>query len=270
MATTSAKTPASRRIATRGEAARDRLDAWVREVVAWHFDPKHGDALLARLGEAGWLRPAPGRQGLRRPRPLRLLPGRVAARRPGAPLGAEGLRREARSRSSRPAARPACRSRASTSTTSASTTRCSATRCPRAFFPKGADWLHVGPSGPRRLRLAVEHLCQHRGGICFMVDLDPRWVIKLVKRGDIGEMERYKQHVVDQALTLLKAHDGIRCMFTTPKLLEALCEKVSLEEARHHRRLLRRHRDDAAVPPLRGRGAARGPRSTSRRPTATR
>ena len=38
-----------------------------------------------------------------------------------------------------------------------------------------------GPSGPRRLRLAVEHLAQHRGGICFMVDLDPRWVIKLIK-----------------------------------------------------------------------------------------
>ena len=42
------------------------------------------------------------------------------------------------------------------------------------------------------------------------------------------QMERYKQHVVDQALTLLKAHDGIRCLFTTPKLLEAMSEKVSL------------------------------------------
>ena len=26
---------------------------------------------------------------------------------------------------------------------------------PDAFFPKGADWLHVGPSGPRRLRLSI-------------------------------------------------------------------------------------------------------------------
>ena len=25
-------------------------------------------------------------------------------------------------------------------------------------FPKGADWLMLGPSGPRRLRLAIEHL----------------------------------------------------------------------------------------------------------------
>jgi hypothetical protein len=102
---------------------------------------------------------------------------------------------------------------------------------PDAFFPTGADWLQVGPSGPRRLRLAIEHLCQYRGGICFMVDLDPRWVIKLIKRGQIEEMERYKQHVIDQAVTLLRAHDNIRCLFVTPKLLEALCERISLKKA---------------------------------------
>jgi hypothetical protein len=98
-------------------------------------------------------------------------------------------------------------------------------------FPRGADWLMVGPSGPRRLRLAIEHLAQYRGGICFMVDLDPRWVIKLIKRGEMEEMELYKRHVIDQALTLLKAHDSIKCLFTTPKLLEALCERVSLKKA---------------------------------------
>src|ERR687895_20789 len=93
------------------------------------------------------------------------------------------------------------------------------------------EWLRVGPSGPRRLRLAIEHLAQHRGGICFMVDLDPRWVIKLIKMGEMEMMELYKRHVIDQALTLLKAHDSIKCLFTTPKLLEALCERVSLKKA---------------------------------------
>ncbi len=101
---------------------------------------------------------------------------------------------------------------------------------PDNAFPRGADWLMLGPSGPRRLRLAVEHLAQYRGGICFMVDLDPRWVIKLIKMGEIDMADRYKQHVVEQGLTLLRAHDNIRCLFTTPKLLEALCEKVSLKK----------------------------------------
>ncbi|HMV82202.1 MAG TPA: hypothetical protein PLD20_20640 [Blastocatellia bacterium] len=100
---------------------------------------------------------------------------------------------------------------------------------PDEYFPKGADWLMLGPSGPRRLRLAVEHLAQFRGGISFCVDLDPRWVIKLIKWGEMQMMERYKAHVIDQALTILKAHPNIKCMFATPKLLEALCEKVSLK-----------------------------------------
>jgi hypothetical protein len=98
------------------------------------------------------------------------------------------------------------------------------------FFPKGSDWLMLGPSGPRRLRLAVEHLAQYRGGICFMVDLDPRWVIKLIKMRELEMADVYKRHVIDQGLTLLRAHPNIQCLFTTPKLLEALCEKVSLKK----------------------------------------
>ena len=95
-------------------------------------------------------------------------------------------------------------------------------------FPPGSDWLMLGPTGPRRLRLSIEHLAQHRGGISFCVDLDPRWVNKLIKAGKLQELDEYKRHVIDQALIILKAHENVRCVFTTPKLLEALCEKISL------------------------------------------
>ncbi|MEX0867468.1 MAG: hypothetical protein WD030_08920 [Pirellulales bacterium] len=93
---------------------------------------------------------------------------------------------------------------------------------PEEHFPRGANWLMLGPSGPRRLRLAVEHLCQYRGGICFCIDLDPRWVVKLIKKGWMDHLEEYKKHCVEQALTILGAGHDIKCMFTTPKLLEAL------------------------------------------------
>jgi phenylacetate-coenzyme A ligase PaaK-like adenylate-forming protein len=93
---------------------------------------------------------------------------------------------------------------------------------PDEYFPKGANWLMLGPSGPRRLRLAVEHLCQYRGGICFCIDLDPRWVIKLIKKGWMEHLEEYKKHCIDQAITVLTANHNIKCMFATPKLLEAL------------------------------------------------
>ena len=99
---------------------------------------------------------------------------------------------------------------------------------PDHYFPQGANWLMLGPSGPRRLRLAVEHLAQHRGGICFCIDLDPRWVVKLIKKGWMEHLEAYKKHCIDQALTVLSANHEIKCLFATPKLLESMCN--ALEE----------------------------------------
>lgn len=94
-------------------------------------------------------------------------------------------------------------------------------------FPPGSDWLMLGPTGPRRLRLAIEHLAHHRGGISFHVDLDPRWVTRLVKMRRWDELEAYKEHVSGQALKILRAHE-IRNIFTTPKLLEHLAGKIDL------------------------------------------
>lgn len=97
---------------------------------------------------------------------------------------------------------------------------------PDEYFPKGANWLMLGPSGPRRLRLAVEHLCQYRGGICFCVDLDPRWVIKLIQKGWNDHLKAYKDHCIDQAVSILTAGHDVQCMFTTPKLLESLAFRL--------------------------------------------
>ena len=97
---------------------------------------------------------------------------------------------------------------------------------PEEYFPKGSNWLMLGPSGPRRLRLAVEHLAQYRGGICFCIDLDPRWVIKLIKKGWTEHLQAYKDHCIDQAVTILQAGHDVHCLFTTPKLLESLALRL--------------------------------------------
>ncbi len=120
----------------------------------------------------------------------------------------------------------------------------------------------LGPSGPRRLRLAVEHLAQHRGGICFCIDLDPRWVIKLIKKGWMEHLEAYKQHCIDQAITILTAGHDIRCMFTTPKLLESLA--LELEKRGTQRFAERASRASfPAAPSSRRSGPASPPRSFS-------
>jgi hypothetical protein len=212
---------------TRVAEARTRLDAWVREVVAWHFDPQTGTPFwldfaarldwdprreiagfddLGRFGnfQDEWLRGGPVRRWV----PLAYADRPIYVFETG---GSTGIPK----------------SRINIDDFRIDYTMFSQTLSDEGF-PLGANWLMLGPSGPRRLRLAVEHLAQVRGGIAFCVDLDPRWVIRLIKQGQGAIVEEYKEHVIQQALTILRANHDIRCMFTTPKLLEALCEKVSL------------------------------------------
>ncbi len=99
-----------------------------------------------------------------------------------------------------------------------------------AHFPRGGAWLMVGPTGPRRLRLAIEHLANFRGSSCYFVDLDPRWVKKVITNKQPDQAKAYMEHVVDQAVTILR-HRKVSGLFTTPKLLEALSEKINLHDA---------------------------------------
>lgn len=96
-----------------------------------------------------------------------------------------------------------------------------------AHFPRGGAWLMMGPTGPRRLRLAIEHLANVRGSSCYFIDLDPRFVKKLITAKQYDVAKQYMAHVVDQAVTILK-NRRVTGLFTTPKLLEALAEKVNL------------------------------------------
>lgn len=99
-----------------------------------------------------------------------------------------------------------------------------------AAFPPGGYWLMVGPTGPRRLRLAIEHLANHRGSSCYFVDLDPRWVKKLISTGQGDQAKAYMRHVVDQALLILK-NRRVDALFTTPRLLESLGDEISIPDA---------------------------------------
>jgi hypothetical protein len=219
------------------QAAREKLDAQVREVVRWHFSPDTGtpfwleraksftfnplkdvqtfdDLKLFGVFEDDWLRGAPGLD-IRRWVPRGFADKPVYVFETGGTTGVP-------------------KSRIVIEDHWIDYEQMSET-LPEEHFPRGSHWLMLGPSGPRRLRLAIEHLAQFRGGICFCVDLDPRWVVRLIKDRRIDEVNRYKDHCIDQAIAILAAGHNIKCMFTTPKLLEALDEKLrsgALEEFR--------------------------------------
>ena len=207
------------------EASRVALDAWVREIVDWHFDPATGCPFwLQRASTLGW---DPRREiktfaDLRRFGAFEdewLRGGPVERWVPRALEGKPVFVFETGGTTGIPKTRINCDDfRVDYELFSLT--------LPDPHFPKGSNWMMLGPSGPRRLRLAVEHLAQHRGGICFCVDLDPRWVIKLIKKGWSEHLQAYKDHVIDQAVTILSANHDIRCLFTTPKLLEALALRL--------------------------------------------
>jgi phenylacetate-coenzyme A ligase PaaK-like adenylate-forming protein len=215
-------------MASKTEMAAEALDRHVREIVAWHFSPETGTpfwldwaqeagwdprkeirgfADLKKFGhfEDEWLRGGPVRRWVPKglaDRPVYVFETGGTTGIPKSRINIEDFRIDYE--------------------------QFSAT-LPEKHFPKGANWMMLGPSGPRRLRLSVEHLCQLRGGVCFCLDLDPRWVIKLIKRGAMDELRKYQDHVIEQALTILSAGHDIRCMFITPKLLDALANRLEAD-----------------------------------------
>ena len=97
-------------------------------------------------------------------------------------------------------------------------------------FPRGGYWLMIGPTGPRRLRLAIEHLANYRGSSCYFVDLDPRWVKRLIRNKEGAQAKAYMEHVMDQAVTIIE-NRKVDALFTTPRLLEVLSERLSIPDA---------------------------------------
>jgi phenylacetate-coenzyme A ligase PaaK-like adenylate-forming protein len=47
-------------------------------------------------------------------------------------------------------------------------------------FPRNHYWIMVGPTGPRRLRLAIEHLANVRGSSCYFIG--PTWTMWSTRR----------------------------------------------------------------------------------------
>jgi hypothetical protein len=207
------------------ESARETLDTWVREIIDWHFDPATGTPFWLDFARThGWdpRREVEGFADLRRFGEFQdqwLRGGPVQRWIPNGLAGKPVFVFETGGTTGIPKTRVAFDDFRIDYELFSDT-------LPDEFFPRGANWLMLGPSGPRRLRLSVEHLAQYRGGICFCVDLDPRWVIKLIKKGWSEHLQAYKDHVVDQAVSILQAGHDIRCLFATPKLLEALALRL--------------------------------------------
>jgi hypothetical protein len=92
-------------------------------------------------------------------------------------------------------------------------------------FPRDANWLFVGPTGPHGVAESTKQIAQMRGGMCHLIDLDPRFIKLLYQQQDMRTVGLYMGHVRKQALAILETQD-IQVLGSTPVLMQALAPEL--------------------------------------------
>ena len=94
-------------------------------------------------------------------------------------------------------------------------------------FGRGTDWLGLVPTGPHFVGEFFRRSAARRGGLAFAVDLDPRWVKKLIASGRPADAGGYAEHLIAQAADVLRTQQ-IGVLTITPPLLERLAADEEL------------------------------------------
>jgi acyl-CoA synthetase (AMP-forming)/AMP-acid ligase II len=93
--------------------------------------------------------------------------------------------------------------------------------------PRDRDWLVLFPSGPHMAGEFFGAQAAALGGGRFTIDMDPRWVKKLIAAGRADEADAYAEHLIDQAAFVMQTQD-IGVLGCTPPLLERLARREDL------------------------------------------
>ncbi|MBF6329855.1 phenazine antibiotic biosynthesis protein [Nocardia transvalensis] len=90
--------------------------------------------------------------------------------------------------------------------------------------PIEKNLLSLFPSGPHFVGAIWDHVARKTNTIKYAVDIDPRWVKLLTARGDKEGVQAYTDHILDQALYVLRTQDvGVLCI--TPPMLRQLTRR---------------------------------------------
>lgn len=89
--------------------------------------------------------------------------------------------------------------------------------------------LAIVPSGPHIVGTINKLRAKAFGGHCFMIDLDPRWVKKLIQLGNIESVKPYVEHLIDQAEPIIETQ-LLRYLVSTPPIIEAIARRPALVE----------------------------------------
>src|SRR5450631_996119 len=208
------------------------LDQWVQDIVRWHFDANTGSPYWLRRREGLGFDPIAEikafadlqKFGLFDDNDLKSVPAQdfipQAHRRDGGPFGVRvyetggtlGTPKRVIDHSYREVL---------ASWFSYSLDQCG--------FPQGGNWLHCAPAGPHAVGYTTQRIAHRRGGLAYYVDLDPRWIKRCILGGQSSVVEQYIEHVLEQTFDVMKSQK-VSFLFTTPPLLQRMCERVKLDE----------------------------------------
>lgn len=97
----------------------------------------------------------------------------------------------------------------------------------RHDIPRGINWLGIIPSGPHVVAALFHRHARTHGTHGFTVDLDPRWVKKLIADKRFDDADAHAGHVIQQATDVLRTQD-VGLLTITPPLLERIARDDEL------------------------------------------
>ncbi|HEV2634155.1 MAG TPA: hypothetical protein VGX23_03340 [Actinocrinis sp.] len=90
-----------------------------------------------------------------------------------------------------------------------------------------ANILIAAPTGPHKIGCMYDYVVARQNTVKFTIDLDPRWVKKLISQGMADQAAAYVEHVLDQIEHVLASQD-VGLLVTTPPLLAACARRPRL------------------------------------------
>ncbi|GBG38316.1 phenylacetate--CoA ligase family protein [Mycobacterium montefiorense] len=94
-------------------------------------------------------------------------------------------------------------------------------------YARGRGLLGIVPAGPHAIGTTALMAAERLGSIYYTVDLDPRWVKRLVAHKEVEQSSAYVEHIVEQAGYILRTQD-VGNVFTTPPIVAAIARNDDL------------------------------------------
>jgi hypothetical protein len=97
-------------------------------------------------------------------------------------------------------------------------------------FELGRRWLQATPTGPHVIGNLIRELPDF-AALVYGIDMDPRWVKRLLRAGRLRDAEEYTDHLLEQMTHILRTQQ-VDYLVTTPALFAALVREFPEQVAR--------------------------------------